>query len=87
MVNSNVAKHNQKHSGVNVKIIRYYIRDRVVVFGSTFYGLCRHIEEPGERGLPQEYNVMQVCLSNNIKALVNPVFYGIVTSKKINKPK
>lgn len=44
MVNSYVAKYNQKHSGVNVKMIRYYVRDigLVVVFGCTFYGLFRH---------------------------------------------
>lgn len=33
MVNSCVAKHNQWHCGVNVKMIRDYIWDLVVVFG------------------------------------------------------
>lgn len=44
MVNSYVAKHNREHSGVNVKMIRYYIWDigLVVVFGYTFYDLCQH---------------------------------------------
>lgn len=31
MVNSYVAKHNQEQSGVNVKMIRYYIRDGSLV--------------------------------------------------------
>lgn len=59
---SHVAIHNQTHSGLNVKMIRFYVRDLglAVAFGSTFYGLCRHIEEPDECGLPQECNVMQV---------------------------
>lgn len=83
MVNSNVARHNQKHSGVNVKMIRYYIWELslVVVFGYTFYGLCRHTWEPDECGSPQEYTVMQGSLVNNRKILVNSVFMVLLRVK------
>lgn len=83
MVNSYVAKLNQKCSRVNMKMIRYCIRDLglVVVLGYTFYGLCLHIEEPDECGSPQEYNVMQVGLGNNRKILVNSVFMALLHVK------
>lgn len=80
---SHVAKYNEEHCGANVKMIRYYIWDIavVVLFGYAFYGLCQHTHEPEDCGLPQEYDVMQVCLGNNRKILVNSVFMVLLRVK------
>lgn len=80
MVNSYVAKHNQEQSGVNVKMIRYYIRDgSLVAVLDILFMVCV--------STPQAHNVIQVSLGNNRKISVTLVFMVLLRVKGVNKPK